>query len=208
LQAEIGHSLTLAAEGSTDQVVLARVARFTGWSVTAAYGGRGKQHLLKRFPSFNQAATHTPWVVLLDLDRSAECAPAFVASLPPPGLRMCIRIAVRTVEAWLLADRVRLAQYLRVSRDRIPTDPELLEDPKLEMVGIARRSVDSSIRHDMVPRAGTTAREGPAYAARLQEFATQHWYIDDAAEVSNSLARCLSALRLLKRAADGGRTRW
>lgn len=187
--------------------MLARVARFAGWSVTAAYGGRGKHHLLKRLPSFNQAAVVTPWVVLLDLDHSAECAPAFVATLPTPGRRMCVRIAVRTVEAWLLADRIRLAQYLRVSRDRVSTDPELLVDPKLEMVGIARRSVDSSIRHDMVPKMGTSAKEGPAYAARLQEFATQHWDIDAAAGVSDSLARCLSALHLLKRATDGDRTR-
>jgi hypothetical protein len=39
------------------------------------YGKNGKQHLHKRITGFNNAARYSPWIVLLDLDHDAECAP-------------------------------------------------------------------------------------------------------------------------------------
>src|SRR5215472_7009360 len=75
--------------------------------------------------------------------------------------------------------------------------PLLLEEPELSLHPEVVRQIPQLIGR-VQPRPGSSAREGPAYAARLQEFATLHWSIDAASQVSNSLAGCLSALRSLR----------
>ena len=50
--------------------------------------------------------------------------------MPDPSALMCFRIAVRELEAWLLADWDTLAEYLMVSRDLFTVRPKDLENPK------------------------------------------------------------------------------
>ena len=113
---------------------------------------------------------------------------------------MCFRIAVREVEAWLLADRERIASFLGVSPARVPRDPDGLDDPKLEMVNLARHSSRRVIRKEMTPRPGSGISIGPAYSLRLIEFASKPdvgWRPEVAAGHSRSLRRCVAALRTL-----------
>jgi hypothetical protein len=116
---------------------------------------------------------------------------------------MCLRVAVRAVEAWLLADAERLATFLYIPRHRVPTLPDAEADPKATLVRLARRSRSRLIRRDMVPRMGSSARVGPGYAGRIVEFVTatasRGWRPAVAAEHSDSLRRCLDALRGLSR---------
>jgi hypothetical protein len=51
-----------------------------------------------------------------------------------------------------MADAHALADHLRVGRSAVPGDPEGLENPKTEVVNLARRSRLRDIRADMVPR--------------------------------------------------------
>lgn len=53
---------------------------------------------------------------------------------------MCFRIAVREVEAWLLADAEQAAGFLAVPLARIPAEPETLPDPKATLIALAGRS--------------------------------------------------------------------
>ncbi|RME93004.1 MAG: hypothetical protein D6766_09045 [Verrucomicrobia bacterium] len=200
--------LHAAVEGITDEAVLRRLLAHLGGNLTAVHCQNGKPALLRRLPHYNQAARHAPWIVLLDLDRDADCAPAFLeARLPSPAPLMCLRIAVRAVEAWLLADALPLASFLSVSPSRIPSDPDALEDPKRVMVDLARASRRRPIRQDMVPRPTSGRPVGPAYASRLIEFTRQHWRPDQAARRSESLRRAISALtRLLQANPEGRRT--
>jgi len=63
--------------------------------VKAVYGKNGKAHLRQRLNGYNQAAHFNPWLVLVDLDHEADCAPLFRAAwLPKPGPLMCFRVAV------------------------------------------------------------------------------------------------------------------
>jgi hypothetical protein len=113
---------------------------------------------------------------------------------------MCFRIAVREVEAWLLADQERLSTFLKVATARVPSEPEAEHDPKRAMVDIARKSRKREIREDMVPRPGSGRTVGPAYASRLIEFVshpTTGWRPDIAAKRSDSLRRCLACMRKL-----------
>src|SRR5258708_5107419 len=132
----------------------------------------GKQALLQRIHAYNRAARFVPWLCLVDQNGAIRCPPRFVIDhMPDPSRLMLFRIAVRTIESWLLADRTRCASFLHVSADLVPHDPERLANPKLAMVNLARRSGDRHIVADMAPRDGSGASVGPAYASRLQEFA-------------------------------------
>ena len=101
-----------------------------------------------------------------------------------------------------MADPETLASYLDVPRNRITGDPESLDDPKGEMVNLARRSRKRRVRRDMVPREGSGRSVGPAYPGRLIEYATTEWRPEIAERNSESLMRALRCLRRL--AADHG----
>lgn len=190
-----------AVEGIVDEAVFRRLVRSVRAEAGPSYGKNGKGHLLQRLGGYNNAARFSPWLVLIDLDHDADCAPPFVAAkLPAPAVFMCLRVAVRKIEAWLLADRERLAKFLDVSVGLVPTDPEDLADPKQTLVNLARRSRSRDISRDLVPRHGSGRSEGPAYASRLIEFISRQrhgWRPSVAARSSDSLARCLSSLRRL-----------
>lgn len=182
-------------EGIVDEAVVRRLIRELGAEPGAVHGKNGKQHLRERIAGFNNAARYSPWIVLLDLDHDAECAPLLRSRwLPEPALFMCLRIAVRQVEAWLLADRENIAKFLAVAALRIPHHAETLSNAKEAMVDLARRSRRRDIREDMVPRPGSGRSVGPAYASRLIEFAQGMWNPQEAARPSDSLRRSMIRL--------------
>ena len=123
----------------------------------------------------------------------------FVAdTLPSTSAGMCYRVAVRAVEAWLLADVERLAAYLGISQALIPrTAPDQDDDPKRTLVNLARRSRKRAIREGMAPRPESRVRVGPAYLSCVQAFVSADknaWRPLVAQERSDSLRRCLLAL--------------
>jgi len=107
---------------------------------------------------------------------------------------MLLRIAVRAVEAWLLGDAERIAEFIGVPKACVPRAPEQLEDPKTELLALARRSRSRAVREDMVPRLGLSARQGPAYTSRMIEYSREFWRPEVAAEHCPSLAGCMEAL--------------
>jgi hypothetical protein len=188
--------VTVAVEGTADVAVVQRVLESVPLALGGVYVLNGKGRLDQRIADYNHASRYTRWLVLRDLDQDAACAPALVQRLlPQPAPHMCLRIAVRATEAWLLADRERLSRFLGVARNVIPLDPEKMVNPKQALVNLARKSHQRAVREDLVPAPGTTAQVGPGYTARLIEFASQLWRPDVAAQQSDSLRRCLAALR-------------
>jgi hypothetical protein len=184
-----------AVEGLVDQAVMRRLLGEVGAEPGPVYGGNGKDHLLERLDGYNRAARFNPWLVLVDLDRDDDCPPPFRERwLPHPAPRMCFRVAVRAIEAWLLADRERCARFLGVTVSRIPLEPESERDPKRVMVDLARHSRRRDIREDLVPRPGSGRAVGPAYTSRLMEFVESDWRPEVAANCSDSLRRCRQRL--------------
>lgn len=117
--------------------------------------------------------------------------------VPNPAPNLCFRVAIREVEAWLLADGETLARFLGVAEGSVPSDPESLVRPKEAMLRLGRRSRKSAIRKDMVPRRDSGRAVGPAYTSRLIEFASTQWRPAVAAERSNSLKRAIRCLQRL-----------
>ena len=192
--------ISAGVEGPVDEAVARRLIAHVGGSPGAVYGKEGKQALCKRIHGYNHAARHAPWLVLVDLNGDADCAPPLrQAWLPNLAPRMCFRIAVRQVEAWLMADREALAKYLSIAPSRIPAAPESLQNAKVEMVNLARQSRHKDVRADMVPRHGSGRAVGPAYTSRLIEFVNNHWRPDKAARNADSLRRAINCLQQLVR---------
>lgn len=155
-------SLVVVVEGDTDIPVVSALAASTGWSVASWLDTAGKGRLDGCLREFNRAARGSPWFVLRDLDQDAECAPAFVArSGLQPSRFMVFQLAVRQVEAWLMADAAALASFLHVPERRVPLAPDAEDDPTRTLVQLARRSTRRSILRGMVPRAGFSAQVGP-----------------------------------------------
>jgi hypothetical protein len=98
---------------------------------------------------------------LTDLDQHG-CAPEIIKGWlrEQPHGNLVFRVAVREVEAWLLADRVGFAKFLDVSIDLLPQEPDEVLDPKQTLINLARRSRIRSLREALVPRERSTAVQG------------------------------------------------
>lgn len=190
-------------EGPIDQAILARLVADAGAQMGRVYGLGGKRDLLRKLKAYNNAARHSPWAVLVDLDEDAACAPTFAARhLPRPSSWMCFRVAVRAAEAWLLADHVHLAEFLGVTAAKVPFDPEAVADPKQTLVNLARRSSKRDVRLDMVPRQASGREVGPAYVSRLIEFVADErngWQPRAASLRAPSLSRAIDCLSRLSK---------
>ncbi len=193
-----GIAISAAVEGVVDEAVLRTLIAFVGATAGPVYGGQGKPFLQQRIAGYNAAAHHAPWIVVVDLDHDYDCAPSLrVGWLPKQAPYLCFRVAVRAVEAWLLADAERIAAFLDVPRNKVPLNPEALDNPKASMVALGRASRRKDMREDIVPRAGSGRQVGPAYASRLIEFAHSHWRPGVGAEQAESLSRAIDCLRYL-----------
>jgi hypothetical protein len=186
--------VTAAVEGDIDEAVLRRVAHGVGIEILRTHGKKGKAYLRKNLAAFNHAATHGTWVVLMDLDLDAPCAPEFLKSIAEPAANLRLRLAIREVEAWLMADSEELARFLAISESIIPRDPENVLDPKAQIVSLAARSRQRAIREDMIPSPGSKRVVGRAYTSRMIEYATRYWRPDVAVQHSDSLLRCVKRL--------------
>lgn len=193
--------ISAAVEGSIDEAVVRRLIVETGGTPGQVYGKNGKASLRAGINGYNHSARYRPWIVLVDLDHEADCAPSLCrAWIPKQEQKMCFRVAVREVESWLLADRERISRFLAVPVSRIPARPESEDDPKQVMVSLAARSRRKAIREDMVPRPGSGRSVGAAYTSRLMEFINVSqvcWRPEVAMQAAESLRRCIDSLRQL-----------
>jgi hypothetical protein len=193
--------VNILIEGTTDEVVVKRILEHVGLPYGKSFGFKGKSHLLELLPKYNQAAQRSPWIAVVDLDQKPDCAPDLIhEKLPDPAKGMCFRVAVHAIESWLLADAENLGAYLHVSPGKFPSNPDQEIDPKVTLVKLARLSTKKEIREDMVLPEGRSGKVGPGYTGRLTEFvlgSSHTWRPDVAAQCSDSLRRCIEALKNL-----------
>lgn len=182
-----------------DEAVLRRVAVHVGVVVGRAYPARGREKLLAKLRAYAEAARHSPWLVVWDLDQSAACAPSFLRTLSEtPTASFRLRIAVRSVESWLLADHEAFGAFFGVSVPRIPVQPESLDRPKETLIHLCRESTHRHIREGVPPPAGSAVAVGPGYVSTLLEFVSTAWAPDRAAVRSPSLAGTIRAMASLR----------
>lgn len=188
-------ALSVAVEGGLDAAVAERLCAEIGWELGPVFVRRGKQNLDVQLAGYNNAAARAPWLVLRDLDQDAACAPDLVAALlPQQAAFMRLRIPVHEIEAWLLADRAKIATYLGIRATDVPNEPEALPTPKRTLVTLAARSRSRVIREGIVPRAGTRTVVGPEYNSLMADYVFNQWRPAIARLHSESLHRCINRL--------------
>lgn len=160
------------------------------------YGETGFGYIKSRLRAFNQAAKGMAYLLLVDLDRT-ECVPALIREwfgAAPQHPNLLFRVAVREVEAWLLAHRSAFARFARIRESLIPRDVEAIADPKRCLIDLVSRSRVRTLREDVVPARGSTSKQGPNYNSALARFVVSQWDPEQAMKESDSLARVLTTL--------------
>lgn len=158
----------------------------------------GKDGVMSKFGSYIDSAAAYHFLVMIDLDhvscppslRTALLRQAHASTIPP---RMVLSIAKPEVEAWILGDREKLAEFFGIGTDVVPYQPEELPDPKATLVQLARRS--RAYKQDFCPRVGTTSKVGIGYNDILRDFVRDFWRPEVAANECGTLRRTLHRLQ-------------
>ena len=163
--------------------------------VSGCYCRGGYNYIKKNIKGFCLASKGIPFFVLADLDRY-DCPASLIFDwLGGEVQQNCLfRIAVREVEAWLLADKKGFAEYVGVSEVILPRNPEAEDNPKHSLIEIVRRSRRREVKGDVIP-VNQYARVGPNYNDRLSEFVAKYWDVNLAMKNSDSLRRAYNKLR-------------
>lgn len=193
--------IALCGEGPTDVAIGRKLVEASGGIVGRDLLGsrarRGKAALDARMPGLKAGARFSPTLVLRDLDFDEPCAGALVARLAPaPSERFCLRIAVRSAEAWLMADAAAFAAAFGVRHGSVPQGPEHLEQPKRVIHELWRDSKKREVRH-----AVTGIVQPQLVGALLSDFVRDRWEPLRAAGSGRapSLARALPRIEALCR---------
>lgn len=188
--------INLATEDELSEVTLLRILNDLGrYVVGTPYRRGGFGYLRRTINGWNRAARGIPFVVLTDLD-DGECPARLIADwlVAPRHPNLLFRVAVREVESWLLASPVAFSRFLGVPHASMPSDCDNLPDPKQEILRLARKSRIRAVRDGIVPKRGSTAKQGPDYNGLLGSFVRSDWDLEAAVAVSPSLARTVDRL--------------
>lgn len=156
-------------------------------------GGFG--YLRSKMDSWCQMAQHQVMLVLTDLDQ-AKCA----GELREQWLfnrsehaRLLLRVAVREVESWVLADHAAM-RVLIGPKGTLPPHPDELPDPKQALLRLAN-GAPRGVRDDLLRVVDGRLAQGLGYNACLVHWVGSEWNPGHAAERSPSLQRARKRLR-------------
>lgn len=190
--------VALVVEDALSLVVMEKVLAHTGrgYIVVRPLVERGVSNIRKSINKYRNASHALAHVVLADLDQTA-CPPTLrelwgVSILPES---MLFRVAVREVEAWLLADRAGFSGFAGVPQSKVSQAPESLTDPKQTLVNLVRRSRSKRLIAELVPAQGSRLSIGPLYNERLGGFVRECWDVNAAMALAPSLKRTVDRLQ-------------
>lgn len=188
----------LAVEDKVSEATLRKIINKSGkaYFIGTCYSHFGSGYLKKNIHGFNKAAKSIPFLVLTDLDKSS-CPPIKIKEwLPvPKNPNLLFRIAVKEVESWIPADRDNFAKFLGISKNSIPVNADIVDNPKEFLIHLAKKSKIRDLRESIVPPSYSTARQGPDYNGRLIYFIQKIWEPQKAMGNSESLKRTLITLQ-------------
>ena len=190
--------IDLVVEDELSEAVASKLLELSSqsYAIRIVYSRGGYGYIKKNIGGFNNAAKGTPYLVVTDLD-TEDCAPALIGkwlnkrTLHP---NLLFRVAVKEVEAWLLAHRSAFAEFVGVREGLVPKNVEQIDDPKKKLIDIVRRSRRKRIREDIVPPQCSTREQGPDYNGRLVRFVEGYWDPRDCARVCRSLEKAIDRI--------------
>lgn len=157
----------------------------------------GFGYLRSGMPKWRELAKRQAVLIITDLDRLScpqKLVEGWLGSQPAPK-NLLLRVAVREVESWVLADHEALRKLLG-SKGKLPAAPDTLPDPKSHLLALAH-SASRSVREDLVQQNGSVASQGIGYNNRLTAWVHSEWCPERASQRSPSLQRARMRLREL-----------
>lgn len=136
-------------------------------------------------------------LILTDLDQLAcplTLKSNWLREKPVPA-NLILRIAVREVESWVLADHEAVRKLIG-NKGTLPPEPDKLPDPKQHLLKLAKLAA-RPVREDLVKVTGAVASQGIGYNNRLTAWVHSDWSPERAAQRSPSLQRARVRLREL-----------
>lgn len=192
------HGVVLVVEDALSEIVMRMIIQVAGKHlvIDRPILTKGSGNMRRDMSKFRTASRVVPHIVVADLDR-LPCAPELraqwqITKVPDTVL---FNVAVREIEAWLLADREGIAGMLGIAQHRIAQRPELEEDPKRALVNLARRCRNRRLRDELVPAQGSVNQIGPVFTARMTQFVVESWDVERASANAPSLERTLDRVR-------------
>jgi hypothetical protein len=191
--------LTVAVEDILSDEAIKKIVDRTGrYEITLSLGRKGFGYLKSNAPSFNRSAIGAPFLLLTDQDTPDDCPPnkirSWLGERVPKHHNFLFRVAVMEIEAWLLADREQITEFLSVPLNRVPDSVDEIADPKGFLVNLARASRSNAIKRALVPVQGSTVKVGPNYNPLLVQFIRDIWAPGTAQNHSTSLRRMIDRL--------------
>ena len=192
--------VALATEDALSEAVGKRLLIDAGYQLEPSplLRKNGSGYLRSKMDSWYAIATLKPILLITDLD-TYPCPVALRAAWighREPNTNLVFRIAVREIEAWLLADHVALRTLIG-SRGTLPPEPDLLTDPKQFLLRLVAKRASRKIRDDLVANAGAVASQGIGYNSRLSQLVASEWNPARAEFRSESLRRARSQIAAL-----------
>ena len=187
--------INVVIEDELSLIVLRKILNESqrSYSICNVLGRQGCSYIDKHIHGFNNASKGIPFVIVRDLDY-CECPPYLINTILafPKHQNLIFRIAVREIEAWLLADKKSFSSYFSINKSLIPHNVEEIDNPKEFIIKLAKKSRKRNIRDDVLPRKG--AKQGPGYNACLGYYVINHWDVYTALHNSDSLHRTFDVL--------------
>lgn len=184
--------IALATEDALSEAVGKRLLIDAGYHIEPSpiLRKNGFGYLRSKMDSWCEMAKRKPVLLLTDLDTAA--CPIGLRTVwigkRKPTENLVLRIAVREIEAWLLADHQALRTLIG-HRGTLPPDPDSLPDPKQFLLRLVEKQASREIREELVANAGAIASQGMGYNSRLSHLVATVWDPERAGTRSKSLQR-------------------
>lgn len=184
--------LALGTEDELSEAMGKRLLKEAGYELEPSplLRRRGFGYLRSKMDSWCEMAARKPVLLLTDLDMKA-CPMAvrndWIGTRKPPE-NLVLRIVVREIESWVLADHEALRTLIG-KRGTLPPDPDALADPKEYLLRLIAKQAPRYIREDLVAEKGAIASQGIGYNAHFGEWVRTQWSPARAADRSQSLRR-------------------
>jgi len=174
----------------------------------------GESQIRKVFPAHLAMASEGLYTLsLVDLDvYDYPCPPALLRNwigITPENplvlpLQAILRVAVRIVEAWIMADRKKFARYFDLTESLLPVVPDNKLHLRKILFDLLWKNGSPALRKKkligMLP--SQNAHIGPEYNSIMCDFVNRHWSPKRAAYNSPSLKRTMDRLHAIAQASD------
>lgn len=192
-------------EGISDGAIAVKLIETAGFAPGRNYLAgskrRGKSAFDARIRGLNEGVAYgSPVLALRDWDGDTQCVGGLVQSIV--GIRhprLVLRIAVYSVESWLMAHRAAYACYFGVRLSDLPAYPELTERPKDILEGWVRNGHGTYFSRFVSGRRRAGVPDWQIIAEFQTAFVVDAWSVTEAmlTGTAPSLNRAFAALQKL-----------